>query len=132
MGEETTRLITNVYRPHQLGEKLKFLQQLQFIAELTHPHLWIRGGDYNLITSLEEKKWDLRRLDQEHSTFKEFIQDQQLIDFETYNGIYTSNNCCGGSQQVACKRDRFLISKSLMILGMHMEATILPTTGLDH
>jgi exonuclease III len=126
LGEETTWFITNVYGPQQLGEKLQFLQQLQHIVELTHPHFWLMGGDFNLITSLEEKKGGLRRLDLKHLAFKEFIQDHQLIDLETNNGIYTWNNCRGGSQQVACKLDRFFISESLMLFGMHMEATILP------
>jgi len=59
---------------------------------------------------MDEKKGRLKRLDQDHLAFKDFIQDQCLIDLETTNGTYTWNNRRGGSQQVACKLDRFLIS----------------------
>jgi hypothetical protein len=38
LGEETSGFITNVYGPQQLGEKIKFLQQLQHILDLVHPH----------------------------------------------------------------------------------------------
>lgn len=80
---------------------------------------------------MEEKKGGLHRLDQEHLAFKDFIQDHHLIDLETSNGTFTWNNRRGGSQQVACKLDIFLISESLMLTGMHMEATIVPAAGSD-
>ena len=72
-------------------------------------------GYFNPITSLEENKGGLRRLDFEHLAFKDFIQDRKLVDLETSNGIYTWNNSQGGSHQVACKLYIFLISESLML-----------------
>jgi len=46
------------------------------------------GGDFNIITSLEENKGGLRRLEHEHMDFKDFIQGHQLINLETSNDIY--------------------------------------------
>jgi hypothetical protein len=43
------------------------------------------GGDFNLITSLNEKRGGIRHLDQDHLMFKDFIQNNQLIDLETSN-----------------------------------------------
>jgi hypothetical protein len=89
IGDNTSRFITNVYGSQQLDEKLIFMQQLKHIVEQVHPHLWIMGGEFNLITSLAKKRGGIRRLDQDHMLFKDFIQNHQLIDLETSNGTFT-------------------------------------------
>ena len=54
----------------------------------THP-LWILGGDFNMITRLGEKMGGRAKLEPESSHFKDFIQNNLLIDLQYSNGIYT-------------------------------------------
>jgi hypothetical protein len=42
-------------------------------------------GDFNFISSLEEKKGGIHRLDHNNVTFNTFIQNQTLVDIETIN-----------------------------------------------
>jgi len=55
-----------------------------------------------------------------------------LVDTETTNGIFTSNNKRGGASKVASKLDRFIISEELLITGIDISALILPFGGSDH
>jgi hypothetical protein len=79
-----------------------------------------------------KKKEELERLDQESSDFNSLIDNINLIDLETPNGIYTWTNRRTGTHQIACRLDRFLISDSLMLEGTTLEASILDFHGLDH
>jgi hypothetical protein len=89
-------------------------------------------GDFNLITSLEEKRGGMRHLDGKHLAFKDFILDQNLTDLETNNDTLTWNNYRGGSHKVVNRLDMFLVSHPLMISGWHMETTILPAKVSNH
>jgi len=93
---------------------------------------WIIGGDFNIIRNLAEKKGGSRRLDRETNDFNSLIDNLHLIDLETINGIHTWTNRRIGVHQIACKLDRFLISDSLMLEGIALEATILNVLGSDH
>eukprot|EP00253_Pinus_taeda_P009835 PITA_09835 len=56
LGTEIHGLLTNTYFPQDLHQKLEVLEALTALnANRQHP-LWISGGDYNIITSLTEKK----------------------------------------------------------------------------
>jgi len=67
----------------------------------------------------------------ESSHFKDFIQNNLLIDFPFNNGMCTWNNKRSGSQQIASWLDRFLLSDNAIHLG-DFTATILPLSGSDH
>jgi len=84
--------LTNVYFPQEAMNKIDILNTLALInSERTHP-LWIRGGDFNMITKLEEKRVGRAKLDNESIHLKIFIQDNWLIDMPYNNGIYTWDN----------------------------------------
>lgn len=85
-----------------------------------------------MITTLEEKKGGLRRLDKDAEAFNTFRATSKLIDVPTVNGLYTWNNKQGGNRRVASRLDRFLISESIMLQNLEMEANILPIGGSDH
>ena len=53
---------------------------------------WIIGGDFNMITSLEEKKSEMRYLEADILAFNQLIQYLKLIDLENTNRIFTWNN----------------------------------------
>jgi hypothetical protein len=60
-------------------EKYVFLQKLRNMVEFTANHHWILGGDFNLISSLVEKKGGIRILDLDNEVFISFIHDQILM-----------------------------------------------------
>jgi len=94
--------------------------------------MWIIGGDFNLITTLQEKKDGHYILTLKHLIFKDFIENNDMVDLETTNGIYTCKNCRGGSSQIASRLDRFLVSEVIATSGGELDATILPSVGSDH
>ena len=48
--------ITSVYSPNAPQEKQAFLEELHHTSSLVGVAYWIIGGDFNMITSLTEKK----------------------------------------------------------------------------
>jgi hypothetical protein len=55
-----------------------------------------------------------------------------LIDIENSNGEFTWMNRRSGSQHIACRLDRFLVSETLMMDVLSMEASVLAISGSDH
>ena len=53
---------------------------------------WVVGGDFNLITSLEEKKGGRCSLDEECNIFRKTIEDLGLVDITPGVGWFTWNN----------------------------------------
>ena len=49
-------IISNVYGPANPRDKTSFLNSLEFIASWVDKRHWVLAGDFNLITSLQEKK----------------------------------------------------------------------------
>jgi hypothetical protein len=64
--------------------------------------------------------------------FQNLIDNSNLIDTETSNGIFTWTNRRTRSHQIACRLDRFLLSDSLMLEGTALETCILDVHGSDH
>lgn len=48
------------------------------------------------------------------------------------NGIFTWNNKRAGTQQIASRLDRFLLSDNFVHLGGDISSSILPLAGSDH
>jgi hypothetical protein len=55
IGTDKAGVITNAYGLQALQEKGIFLDNLTHLGDLVGDRKWILGGDFNLITSLEEK-----------------------------------------------------------------------------
>eukprot|EP00253_Pinus_taeda_P022559 PITA_22559 len=67
-------------------QKNTLLNTLEILnSTRTHP-LWIIGGDFKMINRLEEKLGGKRKLDNESNNFKEYIQNNWLIDLPFDNG----------------------------------------------
>ena len=49
----------------------------------------IMGGDFNMITSLLEKKGGIRRLNRDAELFTEFIETAKLVDILPKNSSFT-------------------------------------------
>jgi hypothetical protein len=132
IGSNKPGHLTNVYGPANPRDKQAFLRNLEYLSNLTRYNHWTIRGDYNLIRSLEKKGGVSRRLDQDSNDFNNLIYNLNLIDLEAINGTFTWTNRRTGSHQVACKLDHFLISNSLMLEGIALEASILNIHGSDH
>jgi len=124
--------LTNVYFPQEAGNKIALLNIIEVLSlNRTHP-LWIIGGDFNMITKLEEKQGGRIRMDQENVHFKDFIQNNSLIDLQFCNGTHTWSNRRAKKYKIASKLDRFLITDNSVHLGGDIVAAILPYSGSDH
>ena len=52
----------------------------------------ILRGDFNMITSLTEKKGVLKHLDRDNNAYRQLIENNIMVDLNTANGLYTWNN----------------------------------------
>lgn len=98
IGESNTYLCTNIYSSQRLENKLLMLD---YISKMQHRHSTaeaIYGGDFNMITSLEEKKGGVRTLNRDAEAFNSFIRAVNLVDMLPKNGLYTWNNKRGGDR----------------------------------
>eukprot|EP00253_Pinus_taeda_P026887 PITA_26887 len=124
--------MTNVYFPQETQHKVEILDALtQLNTERIYP-LWISGGDYNMISTMEEKKGGRCIINRDGSILKDFIQNNWLIDLPSNNDLYTWNNKRAEPMQIASRLDRFLISDNAVHLGGEFIASILPISGSDH
>ena len=89
IGEPGTYLCTNVYGPQRLEYKLLLLDHLSQLQQRHTGVKGIYGGDFNMITSLGEKKWKLRKLNQDAEALRKFIRLARLIDIFPKSRLYT-------------------------------------------
>ena len=82
-------LITNVYGPQKAGDKSSFFKYLINLGDLNPSVHWVFGGDFNLVTSLEEKKGGGRCLEEQCNIFKDTIDDLGIVDITLGEGWFT-------------------------------------------
>ena len=87
-----TYLVTNVYGPKRLDDKIRFFTSLMDLRVRYAGLPWVIGGDFNMIRSLSEKKGGTRALNKESLAFQIFSESMKLVDIETNNGLCTWNN----------------------------------------
>jgi exonuclease III len=132
IGNTTEILCTNVYGPQVMEEKRRMLLDLENLKDRTNNLHWILAGDFNIITTLAEKKGGTRRLDRDAEEFSAFIDTMELVDIRTNNGQFTWNNKRLAHHQIATRLDRFLVSESIILQGLALDCSILPWGGSDH
>eukprot|EP00253_Pinus_taeda_P007706 PITA_07706 len=131
-GISSSFLCINIYIPQRLDDKLVFLESLNKLME-RHPKAnFILGGDFNMITSLMEKKGGLQKLNRDGEQFKDFIDNARLVYVYPKQGKFTWNNRRGGENLISSRLDRFLVSENLLLDGKNVESSILPSGGSDH
>eukprot|EP00253_Pinus_taeda_P010390 PITA_10390 len=131
-GNSESFLCVNVYGPQKIEDKISFLYSLNKLI-IRHPmSKCILGGDFNMITTLLEKKGGLRKLNKDAKSFTSFIENAKLVDIYTKSGNFTWNNRRGGNRMIASRLDRFMISESITMDGILAESDILPSGGSDH
>ena len=76
------------------------------------------GGDFNMITTLLEKKGGIKKLNKDVELFTDFIDTAKLVDIQPKSSTFTWNNKQGGDRLIASRLDRFLISESIIMDGI--------------
>eukprot|EP00253_Pinus_taeda_P034616 PITA_34616 len=132
IGNSGSFLCINIYSPQKLEDKIKFLNSLTRLIERHPRSKCILGGDFNMITTLLEKKGGLRKLNRDAEAFTGFIDTVKMVDIYPKSGMFTWNNRRGGERLIASRLDRFLISESIIMDGITAESDILPNGGSDH
>lgn len=93
--------LTNVYFPQDSTHKIEGLSTLSELnSARVHP-LWIVGGDFNMITRMEEKRGGRNSGNQDGIHLKDLIQKNWLIDMPFNNSLFTWNNKRTGMQQIS-------------------------------
>jgi exonuclease III len=126
IGNTQVILCTNVYGPQMLEEKRRMILDLEDLKTRSNNLHWILAGDFNIITSLVEKKGGTRRLDRDAEYFLMFIDTMEMVDIKTNHGQFTWNNKWMNQHQVATRLDRFLVSESIILQGLTLDCIILP------
>eukprot|EP00253_Pinus_taeda_P027563 PITA_27563 len=106
-------------------------REIMFDEWISLPKI-LSGGDFNMVTSLVEKKGGRRRKEDDMEAFGDIIEELHVVDLPMMNGVYKWNNRRGGSHQITSRLDRYLISEQAISKDIFMEASILPCMGLDH
>ncbi len=114
IGSEIRGTISNIYGPFKIQYKLVFIYSIGKLAEWVGNKIWIMGGDFNLIKSLEEKKGGIINLYNSNLMFGECIKKLNLIDMRTHNSLFTWNNKRIGDENIASRLDRFLLLESIL------------------
>ena len=113
-GFPIPRGVTNVYGPHNAGKMRDFHQSLKILREgMANVH-WVVGGYFNLMTSLEEHKGGMCRMEEECETFIETIEELGLVDIIPREGWFTSNNKRTGDRHITSILDCFVVTKSII------------------
>ena len=109
--------ISNFYGPSKVDQKQDFIESITDLKTLAQNRAWIIGGEFNLIRNLDEKKGGICSLNLASTMFNNTISDLDLIDVRMTNDIFTWNNKQSGDRGIACRLNRFLLSKPVMMAG---------------
>ncbi|XP_058774256.1 uncharacterized protein LOC131648522 [Vicia villosa] len=97
----------NIYAACDHKIRLRSWRSLLDLKRRSSAGSWCIRGDFNLITSLNERvgisKKNYRK---EIEDFKEFIEEMELVDPPTIGGKFTWRNICGSAMS---RLDRFLL-----------------------
>ena len=86
---------------------------------------WVLGGDFNNITSLEEKKGGWCRLEEACDTFRNTIEELILVYVTLGEGWFTWKNKRTRDIHIASRLDRFLVYKSILDIGSELHSATL-------
>jgi hypothetical protein len=75
-----------------LEEKRRMLLDLENLKAHSNNLHWILVENFNIITTLVEKKGGTRGLDRDAKDFSSFIDTVEMVDIKTSNVQFTWNN----------------------------------------
>eukprot|EP00253_Pinus_taeda_P016454 PITA_16454 len=111
--------ITNVYFPQESQQKAEILETISHLnLDRSYP-LWVAGGDFNMIASLEEKQGGRCHINRHDSLLKDFINNNWLIDIPMSNGLYTWTNKRAWNKHKKAVSIRSILAVSPRIQRIH-------------
>ena len=132
LKSETKFVLINVYGPNNtLGKKTVWAELGSVISEHKDSPI-VLGGDFNTILSLNEKVGGAQNLSLSSTEFKSWIDEFNLLEIPTSNGIFTWNNRRKDNEYIAEKLDRFFIVGDISSYNKDFISNILPFAGSDH
>lgn len=90
------------------------------------------GGDFNAISSNDEKCGGILPNKRILEDFSAFILNNDPMDCKKFNGSFTWTNRRKDFSQIAERLDRFLVSDNWICSNMDVVASVLPYVGSDH
>ncbi|XP_058766091.1 uncharacterized protein LOC131639623 [Vicia villosa] len=112
--EKNGKLIyfVNIYASCDINRRMESWKRLMEFKLKNDKGAWCIGGDFNSISSLEEKVGKSGRSSKrEMSVFNAFIEGMDLVDLPTIGGKFTWFNSNG---QAMSRIDRFLLSEDFI------------------
>ena len=100
-------LLSNIYAPTDISRKSNLWAHISYIRALDPFLPWILAGDFNSVTSLDEKHGEVARLDPFANLFRDMIDSLNLIDVKPTNGVFTWNNRRCGAEAISETVGRF-------------------------
>ncbi|XP_059071428.1 uncharacterized protein LOC131866336 [Cryptomeria japonica] len=97
-----------------------------------HGKTVVFGGDFNAISSDDEKIGGILPNKRILGDFSAFIHNNDLVDCKTLNGLFTWTNRRKDLSQIAERLDHFLVSAAWISSDMDVVASVLPYAGSDH
>ncbi|CAN1246044.1 LINE-1 retrotransposable element ORF2 protein [Linum grandiflorum] len=125
-------LLVCVYLPcDRIARHQHFSELSSFIQNQPFPIICF--GDFNVVTSIDEKQGGLSINPSTVSRFRTFILDLGLYDPGYVGPSFTwSNRARDTARVIQCRLDRFLISQSLMTEFPDLKVSHLTDIGSDH
>lgn len=96
-------IFPNIYAPIDLPGKSHLWSHINLVRSLDPFIPLILVGDFNDVTSLEEKCGGLVKLDLASNLLRDNICFLNLIDVKPTNGVFTSNNRISGVDAISRK-----------------------------
>ncbi|XP_059068246.1 uncharacterized protein LOC131858814 [Cryptomeria japonica] len=124
--------LINVYGPSKTADKTKVWNILtNKIKDLISDRVVV-AGDFNALLDLDEKKGGLRMTNKVMDDFRDFVEQNQLVDVKTKNGQYTWTNRTIKFANISERLDKQFIGEYWMGSSFQAEACILPVSLSDH
>ncbi|XP_058776288.1 uncharacterized protein LOC131650601 [Vicia villosa] len=102
----------NIYASCDHKARMNSWRKLTDLKRRSLDGSWCIGGDFNLVTSSEERVGiSKKNYNREMEDFKDFIKEMELVDPPTMGGKFTWSNKCGSAMS---RLDRFLLSSSFI------------------
>lgn len=122
----------NIYGPSGILEKRKLWKELLLVSSPLKDCMLVLGGDFNVISGLDEKSGGILPNHRIVANFGTFIQDMGLFDCKTQNGPFTWTTMRRYFSQISKILDRFLVSQNWIESPLEFSSLVLPNVGSDH
>ena len=110
LQERISFVIFNFYGPIKIEDKYVVWKELSLKNVGLGSCNFILVGDFNATLALEEKVGGSKKFSKTMDDFREFVNDNKLIDVVTSNGFFNWSNRRENFTRISERLDRFLIN----------------------